>query len=324
MLSLAPLRSAALILSAGLLLPQVPGVSAPADAQAAQDPRRIQARDGDIILIERGDTVRIVRRQHGEIRVVYDAAQDWLLILADYASRPGAGPDGGVDQTYSFTGLTGGWPLGERWQGQATVDDYSQAGQVGLQGLGIETPAGFIQILPSFQQSPFSDPRAMMLLYRGAGTGGGGGQAFDIVEEQQVAVARRNAEMRAKLAGGGPVTSSGLEFSVSGAVAPAPARPGGAPLRVGGSIAPPRKIVHVDPEWPALARQVGMQGVVLLEATIDAEGRVSEAKVLRSIQMLDEAALAAVRQWRYEPATLNGKPVPVVMTVAVPFTPQSP
>jgi hypothetical protein len=57
--------------------------------------------------------------------------------------------------------LTGAWPIGERWQGEAIVEDYSQAGQMGLHGLGIETPAGVIQILPSFQQSPFSDPRGL-------------------------------------------------------------------------------------------------------------------------------------------------------------------
>jgi TonB family protein len=322
MLLPAPLRSAILILLAGLLLPGSPPCS-PAAAHA-QDSRRIQARDGDLIVIENHDKVRIVRRRQGEIRTVYDAEQDWLLILADYAPKPGGVPDGGVDMTYSFSVLTGAWPLGARWQGPAAVEEYSHASEPGTRGIALETPAGLIQLLPSDQVSPFSDARAMMLLYRGAGKSGGVGQSFDIVEEQQVAVARRNAEMRAKLPGGGPVTSSGLEVSVAGAAPQPPASPGSAPVRVGSVIRQPRPIVQVDPEMPAAARQAGIQGVVILEIRIDAEGRVSDTKVLRSIPMLDQAALDAVRQWRYEPTLLNGKPVPVVIAVAVPFPPKEP
>jgi TonB family protein len=58
---------------------------------------------------------------------------------------------------------------------------------------------------------------------------------------------------------------------------------------------------------------------VILEVTIDADGVVKHVRVLRSIPMLDAAALEAVRQWRYEPTTIDGKAVPVVMTVSVTF-----
>jgi periplasmic protein TonB len=58
---------------------------------------------------------------------------------------------------------------------------------------------------------------------------------------------------------------------------------------------------------------------VILEITIGPDGRVSDAKVLRSIPLLDAAALDAVRKWRYEPTLLNGAPVPVIMTVTVNF-----
>jgi protein TonB len=60
--------------------------------------------------------------------------------------------------------------------------------------------------------------------------------------------------------------------------------------------------------------------VVIVEATVDAQGRVRNAKVLRSIPMLDQAALDAVSQWEFEPTLLNGVPVPVMMTVTVNFT----
>ena len=63
-----------------------------------------------------------------------------------------------------------------------------------------------------------------------------------------------------------------------------------------------------------------MQGVVIIEAIIGADGRVQEAKVLRSIPLLDAAALDAVKQWEYTPTLLNNQPVPVIMTVTVNFT----
>ena len=59
---------------------------------------------------------------------------------------------------------------------------------------------------------------------------------------------------------------------------------------------------------------------MILEATIGPDGRVQDVKVLRSIPLLDQAALDAVRQWVFTPTLLNGVPVPVIMTVTVQFT----
>jgi periplasmic protein TonB len=59
---------------------------------------------------------------------------------------------------------------------------------------------------------------------------------------------------------------------------------------------------------------------VIIEATIGPSGKVTDAKVLRSIPLLDNAALEAVRQWEFTPTLLNGVPVPVIMTVTVQFT----
>ena len=70
---------------------------------------------------------------------------------------------------------------------------------------------------------------------------------------------------------------------------------------------------------PETARNAGISGVVILEITVDIDGTVKDARVLRSIPLLDDAALEAARQWRYEPTMLNGRPVPIVMTVTVPF-----
>jgi len=92
-----------------------------------------------------------------------------------------------------------------------------------------------------------------------------------------------------------------------------------AAVRVGGKIKPPTKIKDVAPVYPAAAKTARVAGVVIIEATIGANGKVIDTKVLRSVPMLDQAALDAVRQWEFTPTLLNGSPVPVVMTVTVNF-----
>ncbi len=106
---------------------------------------------------------------------------------------------------------------------------------------------------------------------------------------------------------------------------PPPPPPAGdypSPIRVGGNIKTPVKTKDVRPVYPPEAQAAGVQGVVIIEATIDPAGRVSNAKVLRSIPALDQAALDAVNQWEFMPTLLNGAPVPVIMTVTVNFTVQ--
>ena len=82
----------------------------------------------------------------------------------------------------------------------------------------------------------------------------------------------------------------------------------------------PRKLNDVKPVYPADAQLDRVQGIVIIEATIDAGGKVSNARVLRSIARLDDAALDAVKQWEFEPTRLNGVPVPILMSVTVNFT----
>jgi protein TonB len=91
-------------------------------------------------------------------------------------------------------------------------------------------------------------------------------------------------------------------------------------VRVGGEIKEPKKIKDVKPVYPEDAKAAGVQGIVIIETLIGTDGAVKEAKVLRSVQMLDQAALEAVTQWRYTPTLLNGDPVEVIMTVTVTFT----
>ena len=120
-----------------------------------------------------------------------------------------------------------------------------------------------------------------------------------------------------------------------------PARPGGSPevmvfkpagakpitvkssgdgaLRVGGDIKPPVKLRDVRPAYPPIAQAANVTGVVIMEVRIGTDGSVDEAHVIRSIPLLDQAALDAVKQWKFVPTMMNGQAVPVIMTVTVNF-----
>ena len=87
-----------------------------------------------------------------------------------------------------------------------------------------------------------------------------------------------------------------------------------------GSDQATKKIKDVKPVYPAIAQSARVAGVVTIEATIGPDGKVIDAKVVRSVPLLDQAALDAVRQWEYMPTLLNGVPVPVLTTVTVNFT----
>jgi protein TonB len=100
-------------------------------------------------------------------------------------------------------------------------------------------------------------------------------------------------------------------------VAP-PAQPK-TPLRPHSGVMPPSRLVYAAPVYPTIALQVHTEGVVIIDATIDERGNVTDTRILRSIPLLDGAAVAAVRQWKFSPTLLNGVPVPIVMTVTVNF-----
>ncbi len=93
-------------------------------------------------------------------------------------------------------------------------------------------------------------------------------------------------------------------------------------LRVGGDIKAPKKIKDVRPVYPPIARQAGVAGVVIIETKIGADGFIEDARVLKSIPLLDEAALDAVKQWQFEPTLVNGQPTAVFMTVTISFSAQ--
>ena len=90
--------------------------------------------------------------------------------------------------------------------------------------------------------------------------------------------------------------------------------------RGGSNVQNPMKVKHVNPVYPAAAREKKIAGVVILEARIESDGRILEARVLRSIPELDDAALEAVKQWEFTPTVINGVPTPVTMTMTIQFS----
>jgi periplasmic protein TonB len=103
------------------------------------------------------------------------------------------------------------------------------------------------------------------------------------------------------------------------AAAPAPPSVPSGPLRVGGQVKAPHVIFAPQPEYPMLAKQARLQGVVQIEAVIDEHGNVVQMKAVSGSGILIPAAMRAVAQWKYEPTYLNGVPYPVTLTVEVTF-----
>ena len=92
-----------------------------------------------------------------------------------------------------------------------------------------------------------------------------------------------------------------------------------APVEVGGAIVAPQKRAHVQPAYPPMAKAGRVQGAVSLSIVINTNGAVERATVVKSIPALNDAAIAAVKQWKYAPTLVNGVAVPVTMVVHVNF-----
>ncbi|HEV2522235.1 MAG TPA: energy transducer TonB [Candidatus Acidoferrales bacterium] len=93
-----------------------------------------------------------------------------------------------------------------------------------------------------------------------------------------------------------------------------------APVRVGGSVKPPHLLYGPDPEYPVLARQARLSGVVVIEAIIDEHGNVTGMRVVSGHPLLVSSALAAVSKRKYEPTVLDGEPTPIDLRVEVSFS----
>ena len=119
---------------------------------------------------------------------------------------------------------------------------------------------------------------------------------------------------------GTPITING--GVLGGVVGGLPAAPPPAPpavVRVGGNIRAPKLVHEVHPVYPELAIQARLSSLVILEARVATDGRVESVKVLRGSPLFDEAAMEAVKEWRYQPLLLNGQPTEFIVTVTVAF-----
>jgi protein TonB len=118
----------------------------------------------------------------------------------------------------------------------------------------------------------------------------------------------------------GGVLGGILGGMVTEAPPPLPPPPPATPRRVGGDLQAPALIKRVEPDYPGVAVSGKVSGTVILEATVNEAGVVTDVNVLRSITLLDKAAIKAVKQWRYEPLMLGGQPVPFILVVTLTFT----
>lgn len=278
----------------------------PAFARAQS--RVIQARDGDLVQVPTEATITVVRSMPGHIKVAAHEQGRILIVLLD----EGPQPDGIVDWFYRYEMAQQPYPPDYLFDGAGAFEEYETLGhQRGTRNYGIVLPQGRIWLVSfgtAFRPAAVAPEHIAAFQFKGGGS-------------RRVRATFADAEREALTGASSTGIQSRLEFGAAapagGIVVTAPSPD--APVRVGGNIRQPAKIKDVAPVMPASARQTGVFGVVILELTIDTEGRVSNARVLRSIPLLDKAALDAVQQWEFAPTYVDGRAVPVIMTVTVPF-----
>jgi TonB family protein len=319
-------------MTAALILAAAMAETAAAGQPRAVPPRepmpagkRIVANDGDVIVVADDARVRFVRQRAAVVRLIFNPVERWVVLLADFVPKGGS-PDGRVDYQFNWRQIEGTWPLPERWEGPATIEDYSMPGQ-GPSSAGIVLPAGRVQFLSGQAPSPYTDPTAYAVLHHRSGGGGTSSGTFDEAEQRvlgdiQASAQGRSGSVQTTFSAGAVTGRAVVEGSPSAVLSSSmqtTITPGPAPVRVGGSIPMPHKTFDVPAIYPETARAAGLQGVVVLEITVGPDGIVSQARVLRGQPLLDQAAIDAARQWRYEPTLQNGTPVAVRFTATVDF-----
>jgi TonB family protein len=151
---------------------------------------------------------------------------------------------------------------------------------------------------PSLGQVHLATPN----VNRGASSRGGG--------EAEPALAMSEGQVSAN--------SDSLGAGLVAGNAKQPAAPA-SPLPVGGDVKPARLLSSVSPVYPSLAKSQHVAGDVRIDALIDGNGHVSAMKVVSGATLLHQAAMDALRQWKYQPAVLDGNPVPMHLTVTIQF-----
>ena len=226
-----------------------------AGRSAAPSGRKIQAKNGDVILVENADRVGLIRRKEAQVRAIHNPLQRWLVLLVDYARRASI-------RTARLTP-----PIGTSTSpanGRSANDGRACCHRRLLDGGGAKS----VRHRPVVRDGTHSGPRASRqftlqgrVCRRNAVVPGSGragrASSFDLTEQQEVAT-----------------VSAGIRASTPAA----PASGGQQPIRVGGNIRPPTKTHDVRPVYPDEALQARITGVVILEATIGVDGSVTDAK----------------------------------------------
>jgi TonB family protein len=323
--------AASLVLAAGTDIMQTNAAAQTAvrsPSVTAENPppqgRRIEANDGDTVLIREAARVQIIRRRRAFVRAIYNKEQQWLVLLVDHAREGGGARDGKVDGVYTYSRVTGEWPFEERWEAEVTLEEYAESNQSSTtsRGIGISTSAGLVQLSSAGDLGRFQSPATLAVLgYSGRGSSYYGPMSFEEAEQRAIETATRDAQANAgRPRGSNVMVSSGIVAETNLVVTPGQSSQ--APVRVGGNVPTPQKIHDAAPIYPEALRPSGVTGIVILELTIGTDGTVANARVLRGIvPTLDQAAVDAARQWRYEPVLLNGTPVSAVLTATVAVRP---
>ena len=155
--------------------------------------------------------------------------------------------------------------------------------------------------------------------------GGPAPDMFGALNAHPVNAQRRSSSAGAPAApsldsGNAPSDSGDLAGIQSASAGPAPPKfVSSGMVRVGGSVKPPALVTSVMPVFPSVAKTAGVEGDVVLDTTIDKMGNVIDAKATSGPQLLRQAAIDAVRRWKYAPSIVDGQPTAVEMTVTIKF-----
>lgn len=169
-----------------------------ADGQTTPPPpqgSRVRAQNGDTIVIEGEDEVRIIYRRPAFVRIVADADQAQVVVVAEYLKAAGDRPTGLSDRTFAFYNIEGQteWPLPERWEGRAWLEEYKgTTAREHRAFLGVETPLGDIvlgSLDPTFQ---FPPARPTTVVRFAGALIDGGKRPFDVAEQETLAAVARN------------------------------------------------------------------------------------------------------------------------------------
>lgn len=280
----------------------------------APDGRQIEAADGDTLIVNGDDRVTVIRRRQADVRVVATPAQRTVVVLADWGTPLSNAPDGVVDQTWIFRDVEGQWPFEARWQGAVTLLEpevsRGASGARPMPTLILETPAGRVL----FTGMPFFPPPtdgATVIQHRGMSGSGQTGASFDEAERDAAAgrIGGTAGAFSWSSSGSGVgfanETVTGGTFAAvdpAGTALPMPGAPRGAPRVM------PQPVHRVPPSWPDPATLPGVRGVVSVRVVVGADGLVKDAAVLRGLPGLDDAAVAAARQWRFAPTGVDNQP----------------